>query len=46
MNTIIAIKGHAIRHKEVIEILEMLGGENEEGHCGHNPLQKCSYRGF
>lgn len=37
MKTIIAIKGHAIRHKEVIEILEMLGGENKFGHCGYNP---------
>lgn len=37
MKTIIAIKGHAIRHKEVIEILEMLGGENKEGHGGWNP---------
>lgn len=33
----LVIKGHATRGKEVIEILEMLGGENKEGHCGNNP---------
>ena len=35
----LAIKGHVTRGKEVIEILEMLGGKNEfdvEG-CTHNP---------
>jgi hypothetical protein len=33
----LAIKGHATRGKEVIEILEMLGGINKTGHCGNNP---------
>jgi hypothetical protein len=33
----LAIKGHPTRGNEVIEILEMLGGENKEGYCGHNP---------
>lgn len=37
MNTKIAIKGHKTRGKEVIEILEMLGGKNEQGICGNNP---------
>lgn len=37
MKTIIAIKGHVTRYKEVIELLEMLGGENREGHNGNNP---------
>ena len=37
MKTIIAIKGHVTRYKEVIEILEMLGGKNEQGHNGNNP---------
>lgn len=32
-----AIKGHVTRYKEVIELLEMLGGENNEGHNGNNP---------
>lgn len=35
--TNLAIRGHATRGKEIIEILEMLGGKNEQGHCGHNP---------
>lgn len=30
----IAIKGHATRGREVIEILEMLGGKNFKGHYG------------
>ena len=34
----LAIKGHPTRGKEVIEILEMLGGNNIYGHEGHNPL--------
>lgn len=29
-----AIKGHATRGKEVIEILEMLGGKNKQGYTG------------
>lgn len=33
----LAIIGHKTRGKEVIEILEMLGGENKEGYCGYNP---------
>lgn len=33
----LVIKGHPTREKEVIEILEMLGGENKQGHCGNNP---------
>ena len=33
----LAIKGHTTRGKEVIEILEMLGGKNKEGYCGNNP---------
>jgi hypothetical protein len=33
----ISIKGHKTRDNEVIEILEMLGGENEEGLWGDNP---------
>jgi hypothetical protein len=37
MNTVLAIKGHKTRDNEVIEILEMLGGENEEGLWGDNP---------
>ena len=36
-NTILAIKGHVTRYKEVIELLEMLGGENRERHNGNNP---------
>ena len=30
----LAIKGHATRGKEVIELLEMLGGKNEEDYVG------------
>ena len=30
----LAIKGHPTRGKEVIELLEMLGGINDEGHIG------------
>ena len=37
MKTIIAIKGHVTRSKEVIEILEMMGGENKEEIWGYNP---------
>lgn len=33
----LVIKGHASRGEEVIKILEMLGGENKEGHNGNNP---------
>ena len=32
----LAIKGHATRGKEVIEIIEMLGGVNAIEHCGNN----------
>jgi hypothetical protein len=32
----LAIKGHPTRGKEVIEILEMLGGKNAIKHCGNN----------
>lgn len=32
----IAIKGHPTRGKEVIELLEMLGGINDEGYIGTN----------
>ena len=32
----LAIKGHQTRGKEVIEILEMLGGINAIEHCGNN----------
>ena len=32
----LAIKGHPTRGKEVIELLEMLGGINDEGHIGTN----------
>ena len=32
----LAIRGHVSRGKEVIEILEMLGGINDEGHNGTN----------
>lgn len=31
----LAIKGHATRGKEVIEILENLGGENSSEYCGN-----------
>jgi hypothetical protein len=51
--SILAIKGHVTRYKEVIELLEMLGGENKEGHNGNNPnvayyishkkIIKCDY---
>ena len=30
----LAIKGHATRGKEVIQLLEMLGGKNIQKHCG------------
>ncbi len=33
----LAIKGHATRGKEVIEILGILGGSNAFGHIGNNP---------
>lgn len=33
----LAIKGHPTRGKEVIGILEMLGGKNKEGHHGNIP---------
>ena len=36
MRKILAIKGHPTRGKEVIELLEMLGGVNDEGHSGTN----------
>lgn len=36
--TQLAIKGHAIRSKEVIEVLRMLGGFNPFAHVGSNPL--------
>ena len=36
MGKILAIKGHATRGKEVIELLEMLGGINDEGYVGTN----------
>jgi hypothetical protein len=39
--SILAIKGHVTRYKEVIELLEMLGGKNREGYIGNNP--KASY---
>ena len=32
----LAIKGHPTRGKEVIELLEMLGGSNDEGYIGTN----------
>lgn len=34
----LAIKGHQTKGKEVIEILEMLGGKNEYNYKGKNPL--------
>lgn len=34
MNKKLAIKGHPTRGKEVIEILEMMGGINESNHSG------------
>lgn len=37
----LAIKGHATRGKEVIEILEMLGGEDEYKFRGNN--EECAY---
>ena len=34
----LAIKGHPTRGGEVIQMLEMLGGENNYSrHCGYNP---------
>lgn len=36
INKKLAIKGHATRGKEVIELLEMMGGINDEGHIGTN----------
>ena len=36
MGKILAIKGHSTRGKEVIELLEMLGGINGEGYIGTN----------
>ena len=32
----LAIKGHATRGKEIIELLEMMGGKNDEGYSGTN----------
>ena len=32
----LAIKGHSTRGKEVIKLLEKLGGINDEGHIGTN----------
>lgn len=38
----LAIKGHVTRGKEVIEILEMLGGKNKRKYCGeYNNLWYC-----
>ena len=34
MSRKLAIKGHSTRGKEVIELLEMLGGKNDEGYIG------------
>lgn len=36
MNKKLAIKGHSTRGKEVIELLEMMGGINDEGYIGTN----------
>ena len=36
MNKKLAIKGHPTRGKEVIELLEMLGGSNDQGYIGTN----------
>ena len=36
MNKKLAIKGHSTRGKEVIELLEMMGGINNEGYIGTN----------
>ena len=36
MNKKLAIKGHSTRGKEVIELLEMIGGINDERHIGTN----------
>ena len=36
MKKILAIKGHPTRGKEVIEILEMLGGINDQEYIGTN----------
>ena len=36
MNKKLAIKGHSTRGKEVIALLEMMGGINDEGHIGTN----------
>ena len=39
----LAIKGHPTRGKEVIELLEMLGGINDEGHIGTNTWKDVYY---
>ena len=44
MSKKLAIKGHPTRGKEVIELLEMLGGVNVDSHKGHFPDEwKSSY---
>ena len=43
MNKKIAIRGHATRGKEVIELLEMMGGINDEGHSGTNTWKDVYY---
>lgn len=39
----LAIKGHPTRGKEVIELLEMLGGINDEGYIGTNTWKDVYY---
>ena len=43
MRKILAIKGHPTRGKEVIELLEMLGGINDEGYIGTNTWKDVYY---
>ena len=44
MSKKLAIKGHPTRGKEVIELLEMMGGVNVDSHKGHFPDEwKSSY---
>ena len=43
MSKKLAIKGHPTRGKEVIELLKMLGGINDEGHIGTNTWKDVYY---
>lgn len=43
MSKKLAIKGHPTRGKEVIKLLEMMGGINDEGHIGTNTWKDVYY---